>query len=716
MSKEIYEWDATAAANDFLPADGGWPEAMSRKNVNNAAREDLSTLRRWHDDMEWQVVRTQGPDAGDIGSFARLSTTQFTITLTGVDLTSFFPAGRLLQITDGGGAGVDIVTQVVSSSYDTVAVTTVNTSVATARAMDVASSDVLAYFSKSAGSLALEEFQSNFFVPESADDVGIQAAIDDAVSAGGGTVLLTLASYTLDASITMTGNGVKLLASVPEAELVASNGADLDQLLILGGDGHIEGVKFNGFDAGRAAGNGYGIRIDTTTSPSILNCVFASGLEGIHLSSATVDDLTIQGCVFGGIENYHIKSEAATELDVGAITGCHFNMSSMVGPSPAVIYVSGWWTIANNVFFNGGAGAFTPRAIWLWNETGTDNGGRRCAVTGNSIDMDNGLQGTAIEVGGRDCSITGNSITVGAQAVGIDINSITGGQIIDGNVVSGNSITGGLQGIKLNSLTSGNLISGNLVADAATAIWCESQAGATIEGNHLKGGSHGVQIRTPSLDVTVKGNTVTGASVNGIYTNGAVDQARIYDNTILGATSKGIQISATSTNCFVVRNHIDNATTGIEIVAGADATIIRGNHVENFSAAISDLGGTLTNRYENSFDPQSVCLEGTSDAFTDLSGLLPCGGLVGRYRVTAVCWLDPAATFQVDLHVGPNGTSAGDPIIHSGNGPGTGVELASIAHEFTLNVAGLDTDWTLKVPGAGTTATISATCEKIGTE
>ena len=52
---EVKSWSGTAASNNSAPPDG-FPEAMAYSAVNNAARELMAAVVRWHDDFDGELV------------------------------------------------------------------------------------------------------------------------------------------------------------------------------------------------------------------------------------------------------------------------------------------------------------------------------------------------------------------------------------------------------------------------------------------------------------------------------------------------------------------------------------------------------------------------------------------------------------------------------------------------------------------------------------
>jgi len=508
---------------------------MARSDVNNAARQDLALLRRWYNDMEWQVVRTQGPDSpGDVGTFSRVSSTQFTITLAGTDLTEFFPAGRLLKIPDGSGAGVDLITQVVSSSYLS-DVTTVNTSITSARAIDVAASDVLVYFSASARSQLFEEGSTVFFIPDTADSAGIQAAIDAAHAAGGGIVLLQAPAYTIDATITIDNaqQNVLILGDQHETTVIQEDGALLDDLFLIDhATARVEfkNILFDGNRANNATGNCRIIRINAAARPIIHHCFFADCGSAIYLSGASIDGVRIDSCQFFTFETFGIATNAATDTSNGTIRSCALNGGGFVSADPAGIKVAGQWAISDCRLTSMGSAGLLPRGIWLWNETGTNNGGVDSSVVGCAVFANGAANGIGIELGGRRNRCVGNMCAMGSAGVGIYVHSLAAGQFIDGNTVHGNSVNGGLIGIQLNSLTGRNAVVGNSIIDATTGIEVDSQLGAIVSANHIRGGTTGINVGGNSDDVVVLTNVIDGTGTSGILVDVGATNADLRNN------------------------------------------------------------------------------------------------------------------------------------------------------------------------------------------
>ncbi|MCH7995265.1 MAG: hypothetical protein IIB57_12590, partial [Planctomycetes bacterium] len=229
MGRPISEWSLVPAENVFPPIDGGWPEGMQRSAVNDASRDNLANTRLWYDDPEWLNLFFRNDTQA---SFVRTSATQFTLTLTGVDFTSYFNTGRILKITDGVSPGVDLKTSVASASF-AADVTTVN--INPQSIMAAGATEVLAYFS---ASLVIDSFEAGggpFYQPETLTSTGINAAIQLANTAGGGIVFLKEGTYTIDAVIVMENN-VSLLGTGEGTILRQVDATDLARLIDFNGD------------------------------------------------------------------------------------------------------------------------------------------------------------------------------------------------------------------------------------------------------------------------------------------------------------------------------------------------------------------------------------------------------------------------------------------------------------------------------------------------
>lgn len=110
---EIKEWSTTAASNNASPPDG-WPEGMAPSDVNNSARENMASIRKYYDDPEWR-------DWGHTITYG--SATTFTTAAGDGDTTAIYHANRRVK-ADGTLTGT-IYGTIQSSSHSTTTTVTV---------------------------------------------------------------------------------------------------------------------------------------------------------------------------------------------------------------------------------------------------------------------------------------------------------------------------------------------------------------------------------------------------------------------------------------------------------------------------------------------------------------------------------------------------------------------------------------------------------------
>ena len=110
---EIKDWSTVAASNNENPPDG-WPEGMSPSDVNNSARENMASIRKYYDDPEWR-------DWGHTIAYG--SATTFTTAAGDGDTTSIYHANR--RVKANGTLTGTIYGTIQSSSHSTTTTVTV---------------------------------------------------------------------------------------------------------------------------------------------------------------------------------------------------------------------------------------------------------------------------------------------------------------------------------------------------------------------------------------------------------------------------------------------------------------------------------------------------------------------------------------------------------------------------------------------------------------
>ena len=706
MGKEIWEIDTVAGDNDFSPSDGGWPEAMARSNVNNAARENLATMRRHYNDSEWIRVTSRGPDGApaDVATFARITANQVTVTFTpGVDITSYFGVGRVIKIVNGGatGTGSDLITQVDSRSYAG-PINTVN--ILASDTIHANATDVYVHSNSVIRAGALVASSGNFYVPATADSAGINAAISLADAAGGGTVLLVAHSYAINNAggvidLTTKGN-IILQGADPEVRLTQASDQNMNALITIGnpGPGEANTVKDVFIDVDRAnnpTGNGYGIEIDGATRTAIERVFINNAAIGIKITSTAIGEILINKCRIQNYRSFGISSTAVTDTQRGIISGCYFDGGAVTVADPAAMKLAGKWNIDGNTIRSVGHASLLARGIWMWPMDAVGTGGLESVISNNMVEGSAAANGVCIEIGGSGVSCNGNLIESPTSGKGIYLNSSVAGRYAVGCVISGNSISSGSP-IVANIRSRDTVISDNRCEPSSGLIGIESDGEyPVISGNNIRNGATGITTTANSLGSLVDGNLVLNTTTSGIDLTGMCNDI-IVSNNVLTTTGIGIIIAAAAEDVAITANTVRGAATGLSIAAGALRTIVTTNTF-SASTAITD-AGTSTNRLNNSFDKMAIAEYGlvTPDSAGDVDDSrvtgkdMPCGGKAGRYLFQCSVLAGPSNLSQDDAQVkffvGPDGDTGDTEASVStfGNWPsGPGEYLGfGLTHEF----------------------------------
>jgi hypothetical protein len=583
--KNVWEWDTDPQDNVFDPVDGGMPELMLRSGVNDSARARMSSMRTHYNDSEWIRVTIQGPDAPDIGTVARISATQFEITLLGVDLTSYFTKGRIIKCIEGGGIATDITTQVddPAAAYDGVSITTVN--VILTPALDPAISDVYVHSNSLMRALGAVDTTGSFYIPLTADSAGINAAIGLADAAGGGTVLLVEEVYAVNNAggpVDLATNGNVILRGVSaSSKLEQASGQNMDYLVIMDipvakNWNNIENMEIDGNSSNQSGGLNHGIDVRTGASDSKISNISFTSIEGcIHLTGSTITDLWISNCNFNSYLEFAIRSDLATDAHSGWIVNCRFNGLFTTNANAQALDITGTWTISGNNFDDIGDSSTVTHGIRMLSKTAVATGGRESTISGNRIYAGAGTQGTMIEVGGDRIAITGNSIIAPTAGTGIYVNSLSGGQIAEGCSISGNTISQGSP-IKANIRTRSTVIAANACNPGAGLVGIESDGESpSISSNTIREGAVGIKLTTNSIDTLVTGNNIRLPTAHGVLLDGAADSP------------------------LVISNKIDSLAIGIGITANVTGAEVRNNDFQGTVGAIMDNLSTSTTALGN---------------------------------------------------------------------------------------------------------------------
>lgn len=692
MSKEIWEWSAVAAGNqDFPPSDGGWPEGMSRQDVNDSSRQNLATLRRHYNDSEWIRPRIQGPSASQAGVFARTGANTCTITLGSTDLSSYFRAGRVVRIINGSGAGVDLVTQCSIDATYLSGVTTITVKAA----INVAATDIYTHTSSVLRAQALLDDNSQFFIPATADSAGIQAAINAASAAGGGIVFLNQNSYTVGTQIDVTGTNGNVIIWGKSPQVTLLRTAGIGSMLNFSNTTEaieIRNVRFDGDWLANPSGNGYGLSLANCPNALIDNCEFVRCETGIKLIGNTVDGVSIRDCRFT-FHRHGVASSSATEQQTGTIRGCRFDGSLMSLPAPAAIKVAGAWTISGNYLFNVGHATLVPVGIWVWDKTAPLNGGWQTTVEGNVI-ITAAATGIGIWMGADEGICIGNTVRTALTGTGIRLGSLTAGQAVERCVVSGNSITQGAIGIQVTEF----------------ALYCN------VQGNAV-GPLSGTAILNAGNHVSICGNTMR-ISLIGIDLIATAANCLVDGNAIYAVTSDAIIVRALASANMVTRNQITGAPTrGINVELGAVATLVVDNYAPAMASPLTNLEPTTRIARNQQLVNHSQDTDNASSGTVDLmTNDLPGGGGIGDYLVEWDHQNNVASACTVALHFGATGSPASDTQVDSNSIGASANDLSQFRSNAPIVVSVTDalwTQWSVRKTGASSDIDIAFRITKI---
>lgn len=675
MSKEIWEWSANGPSNMlFPPGDGGWPEGMNRQEVNDASRENLASIRRYYNDPEWIHARIQGPSASNVGVFSRTGANTCTITLAGVDLSSYFRAGRVVKITNGGGVGVDLVTQCSINSTYGAGVTTITTKAT----IDAAASDIYAHSASVLRAQGLLDDSSQFFIPATADSAGINAAIAAADAAGGGIVFLNQLSYSIATQIDITGTlgNVVIWGKHPQVTLLRT--AAIGSIINFSNASkslEIRNVKFDGDWLTNPSGNGYGLSIANCLSVLIDGCEFVRCESGIRITGTSCKRISIQNSNFT-FHRYGISTGAANDTHEGMIHGCTFDGSLMSLPAPASLRLSGTWKVYGNQLRNWTHATLVPTGIHIWDRTVLDAGGIRSTVFGNVVHGPSAATGIGIWMGASFSSCIGNIITGGNSTTGIKIGSNTAAAPAEGVTCSENSIVAGNLSIQVSEFARYGTIAANVLYPiAGTAISLASDL-TVVRGNNIVNAPVGLDLLAAASENLIAGNSFSSITTAGIIVRSGASGNIVEGNVIHGTPTKAIDIEAGSIGTLVRENYAPSVSTPV-VNASTTSRICRNEQVRDVrSGSASGVNIDL----------------GASPGQTIIGAQpLPGGGGVGTYMIEYEYSMTTTSNFDHYISFGATGVPATDTIVDTNTVTGGSPESSGFVGAVFVDVT--DATW-----------------------
>jgi len=646
VPKEIYEWSDENLPNGFLPADGGMPEGMQRSAVNDSARERMATLRRYYDDPEWIRFSVRGPSPADAATFTRSGASQVQLfSPAGVDFTQWLQPGRIVRVLNGGGAGVHTIARVDSSSFDGNLTTTADLLglLGESLNLDLASSGIDAHSITLLGSVGGAGVGSGgvgqFIVPPTLDAAGIQIAVDAAVAAGGGTILLAASEYLIDSEVVIPGGTwLRFLGLSGFSRLTQPDGTGLTTMFrITGTTGGTETFSNLIINAGNNASSC--IRLEQAGSISVSGCRVLNGDVGISVAANAVGRVEVEGCEFDGYRIFGISTDSEVSIiQVGLVRGSRFFSGFTTNANAAAMKVSGTWLIDACFIREVGKVSGTPRGIWLWNET-ANNGGANCQIVGCSVSASNSQFGTAIEIGGDNAVVSGCRISSAPEGIGIHVTGTSAGQQVANATITGNIVDGGSP-VVLNDRSGAYLVANNRIVASAgkSCITIDGDSGV-VSGNFSQSGQVAIDILANANGNHIHGNRFREQSLAGVKIRGASSNNVLFDN--LG---DGLQSEVVDRTGFTGSAKV--ATTG-KFMLGV---------------ASSYRGQPLANDYAL-FGPTGMGIFTELTVEQDIIRKLNIGaGVYDMYIEAGHSISEPPADSFAYVHSGPNGDTT-DPIV-----------------------------------------------------
>lgn len=402
------------------------------------------------------------------------------------------------------------------------------------------------------------------------DAAAIQAALDAAGTAGGGTVVLPVGTYKIGSCISVPAN----------VELVGQGWGTI--IRTAAGVWATRTINSAGFSCAIAmAYTGSAVRdlwLDLRTNSTATNGIQA-GEDGAATRAA---DCEVTGCKVTGWDTHqyliYVKKADRCRIIGNTVRGVASSVPTQDLAGIEVFGSDGSEVGSNNI-------ANCWPGITIKTEAGVTNSGLT-----NIVCRDNIIDTCAA---GIDVSITSGTVNASSDI------------IVRGNIVT--NTTG--RGVALNfssGATAKNLaMSGNTIREASNGcLVIDSDAAATVTGLLINGNTviqtggsaAGITVTDAPGGAVLVSNQLIGTPTYGISINNAND-VRVLSNTILGSQLEGIYIAGTSARCVIASNILDgygssSAKTGIKGDTGTSAHIIMSNffnaHATSASAYIID--------------------------------------------------------------------------------------------------------------------------------
>lgn len=373
------------------------------------------------------------------------------------------------------------------------------------------------------------------------ESTAIQAALDAANTATGGTVHFPPGTYLINATLTLYSK-VALIGDTSRSAVLKANAAlDATMLSAVNRFGVlIWGLEIDGNRASQSAGRGI-VFTTTATDVVIENCYIHDTYDDAIDSANSAVRFRVANCHLKDIGQHGIEivdASSNNDVVISNVTIDSVSRTAAVSGKRA-IKVGGVCVISNVSIFNLNENAKTSGGVELnVPAAGPAQHGKRCTISGLSI-QGTGDDVVALLIGGQQCAITGVAIVLtGASAVGVRLQGASAVLRASKNVLGDIRVESASIGYDLQQESENNLLNG--VQAFACAIGVREDG----QNNRL----YGVDIWNPTTGISVLANSdnlnVAGGSIKG----SAVTNGILLDVLASGALLSDIDFSGTITN------------------------------------------------------------------------------------------------------------------------------------------------------------------------
>ena len=530
----IEDWEPVPASNNAAPPVGA-PEDHDRSDVNDIAREMMASTR-----ADWEGSATGGGEWRNLIKGETLLFVSGTVVdVVGVDVTTFFPAGRKIRVLHSSGS--DAYCFVASSAFTTnTRITVGNFDSAGASEIGAAVNRLQIHNAFGGGfgidSGAFEPAGGSLFeIPTALTAAGINAAITAASSAGK-IVLLDDATYNLEAAVVIQsgvsiyGRGMRGSSTlkVQYDGYAITSGAFVTSFAL-------RDFSIDGDSAARAAGGGISIG-DRNSGVTIENVYVTDVWEyGVTTLSPFISSV---GTVIRNVEVngsgdhcFYITDPLglSTRIYCSGLIASDPGGVGKASASAACLWIEGQVTLSDIAAFVGSG----PVGIRLEQVgvAGSPLGANATVLNGFRI-TSTGTSSTGLFVGGRENVISNGHVeTTGASANPLVVDGRGGSpeQALDNHI----------SGVRFEDGLSCTIAGDALRTEIHDCIFsAQSSVGLAISGN----------------DTLVKGCTVIGGQATGIQITGGASGVEVTNCTIRDTVGDAIDVQAGTSGSYVLYN------------------------------------------------------------------------------------------------------------------------------------------------------------------